>query len=164
MEYRRGRPWQDNGRWCVGAAAYGVVISCVGILEWYLISTSPGRSVPYMCRHTSMVCPSMVSIGLKRARHTGDRSAQMDGNEVVGTCNNQSGGWCGEGGMWRDGAINEVVGTYSTIYNATFNYMENHEEKVRVVMERRWYAPACPKYSIMYPEQWYFWEMWWQRC
>ena len=134
---------------------------------------SPGRSVPYMsCRHTSMVCPSMVSIGLKRARHTGDRSDQMDGNEVVGTCNNQSGGesrkslstWCGEGGMWRDGAINEVVGTYSTIYNATFNYMENHEEKVRVVMERRWYAPACPKYSIMYPEQWYFWEMWWQRC
>ena len=47
----------------LGAAAYGVVISCVGILEWYLISTSPGRSVPYMsCRHTSMVCPSMVSI------------------------------------------------------------------------------------------------------
>jgi len=39
------------------------------------------------CRHTSMVCPS--SIGLKRARHTGDRSAQMDGYEVVGTCNNQ---------------------------------------------------------------------------
>ena len=36
------------------------------------------------CRHTSM-----PSIGLKRARHTGDRSAQMDGYEVVGTCNNQ---------------------------------------------------------------------------
>lgn len=33
----------------LGAAAYGVVISCVGILEWYLISTL--LAVPYLiCR------------------------------------------------------------------------------------------------------------------